>query len=123
MNATFPALAPIRRSATRLRGVVAAPAAEASLPELKMLVRFLVIGVLLAGSMAVYLWASTGVRETALRTDRVRHQLEVARTEQERLMLQRTLLRDPGHLAQEGVRMGLVSPVATVDLAPGLAAR
>ena len=123
MNATFPALAPIRRSATRLRGAVAVPAAEASLPELRMLVRFLVIGILLAGSLAIYLWASTGVRETALQTDRARRHLEVARTEHERLMLQRTLLRDPGHLAQEGARLGLVAPIATVDLAPELVAR
>lgn len=114
-----PSIAPLRRSANRLRGVVHAPAAEAALPELMMLVRFLGIGVLLAASLSVYLWASTGVRETSLRIDRARHRLEAARVTHERLTLERAMLRDPGRLVADASTLGLVAPVATIDLAGG----
>lgn len=114
-----PTIAPLRRSANRLRGAVHAPAAEAALPELMMLVRFLGIGVLLAGALSVYLWASTGVRETSLQIDRTRHQLEAARVAQERLTLERAMLRDPGRLVADASSLGLVAPVATVDLTGG----
>lgn len=113
-----PVLSPVRRSANRLRGLVATPAAEVPASELGMLVRWLVIGILLAGSMSAYLWASTGVRETAMQIDSANRALTDARTENERLQLTRTMLRSPSRVQADAARLGLVAPTATVDLVP-----
>lgn len=117
MNA--PALSPLRRT----RAHLAAPVAEVAAPELQMLLRLLLFGVLLAGAMSVYLWASTGVRETAIRIDRKHRELERARIDQERLVLERAMLRGPGRLGQDAAALGLVAPEATIDLSGGASAR
>lgn len=93
-----------------------AHALEADSTELRLLYRWLVAMLLIAGALAACVWTRMAVRATALDLDAARSSLVRAEILHERLLVERALLRDPGRLAETAAALSLVAPVATVNV-------
>jgi cell division protein FtsL len=107
------ALASMRRTPARLREAVA--------PDLDVVDAGPVVRVLFAtgvaiGAIGVAVWASMSVRRLAVDLDKARAELEVAQIDQQRLLVERALLRDPGRLGALAAGMRLESPQGVVDV-------
>lgn len=98
------------------RNVAVSPALEADPAELRLLYRWLVAMLIVAGALAACVWTRMAVRATALELDAARSSLARAEILQERLLVERALLRDPGRLVQTATALSLVVPVATVNM-------
>ena len=101
---------------TRAPVVVHAPATGADPAEVRLLFRWLTAMLFIAAALAACVWTRMAVRQTALDLDAARSSLARAEIQRERLLVERSLLRDPGRLADSATALGLVAPVVTVDM-------
>jgi hypothetical protein len=90
-------------------------AATAS-PEARLVALGVATALLLGAALSTYLWSRTAVRETAVELDRARSDLARATAQVERLEVERSVLRQPIKLGEGAASLGLVPPVAVVDL-------
>lgn len=86
-------------------------------PEVRFVLRFMGVLVFVTFALTVHLWARMGVRQTAIRLDEVHSELGRQVTLQDRLLVERTMLRSPGKLGGIAAVEGLVAPVLVVDVA------
>jgi hypothetical protein len=100
----------------RLQSPSHAPALEADPAEVRLLLRWITAMLFIAAALAACVWTRMAVRQTALELDAARSALVRAEIQKERLLVERSLLRDPGRLAENATAIGLVAPAATVDL-------
>jgi Tfp pilus assembly protein FimT len=110
-------VASARRGEARLRAIAAAPVAEVSLPDLLVLLRVGAVLVVVAVALGLQTWARMEVRARAVELADTRSELAAAEILHQRLVLERSLQRQPGRLQQEADGLGLVAPVAVVALA------
>ncbi len=89
---------------------------EADPAELRLLFRWLTAMLFIAAALAACVWTRMAVRQTALDLDAARSALVRAEIQHERLLVERSLLRDPGRLAESAGALGLAPPVATVSV-------
>lgn len=89
---------------------------DADRGELRLLFNWVVAMLLIAVTLAFCVWTRMAVRATALELDAARSALARAEIQQERLLVERALLRDPGRLAETAAALALVPPVATVSV-------
>ncbi len=107
---------PTTASAVETRAPVVVPATGADPAEVRLLFRWLTAMLFIAAALAVCVWTRMAVRQTALDLDAARSSLARAEIQRERLLVERSLLRDPGRLADSATALGLVAPVVTVDM-------
>jgi hypothetical protein len=122
MNTAAPASRTLPRADTvggRLRSAVLAPVRVAS-PEVHAVLRYLVVMLVCTGALGALVWTRMAMRRTALELDAARSALARAETQRERLLVERTLLREPGRLQAEADALGLVPPekIVTVEANP-----
>jgi cell division protein FtsL len=84
--------------------------------DVLVLFRYLVVILVVVGAMGVCVWARMAVRGTAVQLGAARSALQREETRQERLMVERSLLRDPGRLqsAANGMRLDAPAKVVTI---------
>lgn len=111
MNATT--VLPTRRA--RIRAIALAPVAHVDRGDLAALVRVVGVLAILGAAFAVQTWSRTEVRQQAVALASARSSLAKAETLHERLVLERSVRRQPAHLQDEAVRLGLVAPVVVVE--------
>lgn len=109
MNST----ATIADRRTRVRDMLATPVGVASLPEVRVLLRFLTFTLFLTTALSLYLWARMGVREAAVDLDTARSELARAQVAHDRLILEETMLRQPNRVGAAAGGLGLQAPVET----------
>jgi cell division protein FtsL len=107
------ALATMRRTPARLREAVTP---DVDVIDAGPIVRVLFAAGVAIGAVGVAVWASMSVRQMAIRLDKARAELEVAQIEQQRLLVERALLRDPSRLGGLAAGMKLVSPEKVIDV-------
>lgn len=90
------------------------PTLEADPAEVRLLLKWITAMLFIAAALAACVWTRMAVRQTALELDAARSALVRAEVQRERLLVERSLLRDPGRLAENAAAIGLVAPVATV---------
>ncbi len=100
-----------RRS--RVRDMLVAPIGVASLPEVRVLIRFLMFTIFFTSALSLYLWARMGVREAAVALDTTRSSLARAQVTHDRLILEQTMLREPNRVGAAAGGLGLKAPVET----------
>lgn len=122
MTPTPPALqsvvASARRGEARLRALASAPVAQASLPDLLVLVRVGAVLVVIAVALGIQTWARMEVRARAVALADARADLARAEMLHDRLVLERSLQRQPGRLQASADSLGLLAPVSVVTLGP-----
>lgn len=91
-----------------------APTLEADAQELALLFRWIAAMLFIAVTLGACVWTRMAVRQTALELDAARSALVRAEIQRERLLVERSLLRDPGRLAESAAAIGLVAPAAIV---------
>ena len=87
-----------------------------TLSDLMMTLRFLGVLAVIGGALAAYLWSRMEVTRMAVALDEARSELSRADMLNERLMLERQLLRQPGRLAEEAQNRGMVPPVVVIEM-------
>ncbi|MFN7142992.1 MAG: hypothetical protein ACK4YP_04400 [Myxococcota bacterium] len=92
------------------------PSLEADPADLRLLFRWLTAMLFIAAALAACVWTRMAVRQTAVELDTARSALARAEIQHERLLVERSLLRDPGRLTETAGALGLVPPVAIVSL-------
>ncbi len=98
------------------RSILQQSAEAVSLPDLLVVIRFLGVLAVLTGSLSAYLWSRMEVTRLSVALDESRSALARGEVVQERLELERSLLRQPGKLAEEARIRGLTPPVAVINL-------
>jgi len=99
-----------------VRPVVTAPVAEANAADFRLLLRWLGAMLLIASALAACMATRMAVRATALELDATRSALSRAEIQHERLLVERSLLRDPGRLVDTAAALALVPPAASVSV-------
>jgi cell division protein FtsL len=101
--------------------VTAVPAQvlQADAGDLRLLFRWLAAMLFIAAALAACVWTRMAVRHTALELDATRSAVTRAEIQHERLLVERSLLRDPGRLQSTAAALGLVAPVDTVTIREG----
>lgn len=92
------------------------PSLEADPADLRLLFRWLTAMLFIAAALAACVWTRMAVRQTAVELDAARSALARAEIQHERLLVERSLLRDPGRLAETAAALTLVPPVAIVPV-------
>lgn len=110
------AFASARRGGARLRDAVVAPGAQVASPDVLILFRYLVVIFVVVAALGATVWVRMAVRHTALQLDQTRSELARATIERDRMLVERALLREPGRLQGVADGLGLVAPVATLDV-------
>jgi cell division protein FtsL len=106
-------------SQTTVEPRVAVPTLTADPEEVRLLLRWLTVMLFVAAALGACVWTRMAVRQTALELDAARSALVRAEIERERLLVERSLLRDPGRLAGSAEALGLVAPAATLTVTEG----
>ena len=104
---------------TMRRAITQQTTEAVGLPDVMVVLRFLIVLAALTGSMGAYLWSRMEVTRMSVALDESRSALSRADGVHERLELERSTLRQPGRLQEEANARGLVSPVAVVRLGGG----
>jgi hypothetical protein len=99
-------------------GAPAAPAAalDTNPADLRLLFRWIAAMLIVATALAACVWTRMAVRSTALELDAARGSLARAEIQQERLRVERSLLRAPDRLETSASALGLVPPAAIVTV-------
>lgn len=100
-----------------IRAAAHIPVGEVSQDDVRLLLRFGPMFLVVALAMAVQLWARMEVRQAAVALDAARSEVAQAEIERDRLLLERTTLRAPGRIRAAASEMALTAPVAIVDIA------
>ncbi len=109
-------LATARRGGSTLRTLAAAPVARVALPDLLLLLRVGAMLLVAATALGFQTYARMEVTARAVELADARSALSQAQILHERLLLERTLLRQPGRLQVEADRLGLTDPAAVVSV-------
>ena len=88
----------------RVQPQVAPVAADPA--EVRLLFRWITAMLFVAAALAACVWTRMAVRQTALDLDAARSSLARAEIQQERLLVERSRLRDPGRLAENAAALG-----------------
>lgn len=94
----------------------------ATLPDFMIMLRFLGAVSLIGAALAAYMWSRMEVTRLAVMLDETRSDLARAEVLHERLVLERSMLRQPDRLAAEAQARGMVPPARYVDLRQGVQA-
>ncbi len=105
-------LASARRGGSHLRAIAAAPVASVAMPDLLVLLRVGVVLLVAAMALGFQTWARLQVTARAVELADARTALNAAEILHERLVLEKSLLRQPGRLQVQADALGLVNPVA-----------
>lgn len=109
-------LASARRGEARLRALAAAPVASVALPDLLVLLRVGAVLLVAAVALGLQTWAKMEVTARAVELADARASLAAAEVLHDRLVLERSLLRQPVRIQTEADRLGLTAPVAVVSV-------
>jgi hypothetical protein len=90
-----------------------------TLADLMTALRFMGVLAVIGAALAAYLWSRMEVTRLSVALDESRSELARAEVLHERLLLERRLLRQPGHLADEAAARGMTAPKAVVDMGAG----
>lgn len=101
-----------RRGQARLRALAVAPVAHVALADLLLLGRTLGVVAIVGAALAVQTWTRTEVRHESVALASARSSLAEAQILHQRLLLERSVRRQPTHLQAGAERLGLSAPVA-----------